>query len=288
MIDQRKRTVFEAMRLALEARQVFGFALSSTFCIFDFVERAGIEVRFLPLGTVEGFYRPSPDPIIVINSDRPFGRQAFTCAHEYGHHVFKDGASIETLNDDFYSGNSREFRTDVFAGILLMPKALVQNAFTTRGWQAETVTPVQLYSLASYMGVSYSAMSYHLCLGIGLISRQQMNRLLLTTPKSIKYELLGHATPNELIVVDTHWGNRPVDLHVDDIALLPIGTRVSGNCIRVSRIDDHAEVVEGVQPGVGQLSNPDFGLSVFVRVSKKSFVGRNRYRHFEEYDDESI
>lgn len=287
MTDPRKQLILEAIQRALRARRDLGLDLADAHSVFDSVERLGIEVRFDRLGKVEGLYRPSPDPMILINSDRPLGRQAFTCAHELGHHYYGDGASIDTLTAAPFSGGVREFRTDVFAGILLMPKAMIQGYFRRRGWTFSSVTPERLFTASSHVGVGYTTMAYHLSLALELISRDQLGALLKVQPKAVKESLLSFGFSNELVIVDNHWNNRPVDLQVGDIAVIPDGASWSGTSIRKLTNCRAGVCLEAITPGIGRLSDARSDLAAFIRVCRRNYVGRNMYRHIEELDDES-
>jgi Zn-dependent peptidase ImmA (M78 family) len=54
--------------------------------IFDLTQQLGVEVRFAKISSMEGMYLRQSAPTILIASERPAGRQRFSCAHELGHH----------------------------------------------------------------------------------------------------------------------------------------------------------------------------------------------------------
>lgn len=79
---------------AMEASRLRLFAKIPRTAPIDPIETAikcGCEVRFLSLASLEGIYSPEPSPTIILGSERPAGRRAFTCAHELGHHIFNHG-----------------------------------------------------------------------------------------------------------------------------------------------------------------------------------------------------
>jgi Zn-dependent peptidase ImmA (M78 family) len=59
--------------------------------VFDVAQQLGVEVRFTKISSMEGMYLRQDAPVILIASERPAGRQRFSCAHELGHHAFGDG-----------------------------------------------------------------------------------------------------------------------------------------------------------------------------------------------------
>jgi hypothetical protein len=46
--------------------------------VFDIIERMGIKLSFMPIPSLEGVYQGPPNPVILVSSDRPPGRQAYT------------------------------------------------------------------------------------------------------------------------------------------------------------------------------------------------------------------
>jgi len=62
--------------------------------VFDVAQQLGVEVRFTKISSMEGMYLRQDAPVILIASERPAGRQRFSCAHELGHHAFGDGTRV--------------------------------------------------------------------------------------------------------------------------------------------------------------------------------------------------
>ena len=94
----------------------------------------------------------------IVSSLRPPGRQAFTCAHEFGHHVYGHGDQFDELVEDRRQArryDSKEFEADCFASALLMPKTAVLKGLAARGWNARNLSPERAYRLASWLGVGY-------------------------------------------------------------------------------------------------------------------------------------
>ena len=98
--------------------------------VYDVAQQLSVEVRFTRISSMEGMYLRQDAPVILIASERPAGRQRFSCAHELGHHAFGDGSRVDELFDPNSSTvrPDDEIRADMFAGMLLMPKSSVDHA----------------------------------------------------------------------------------------------------------------------------------------------------------------
>jgi Zn-dependent peptidase ImmA (M78 family) len=122
----------------------------------------------------------SSAPKILLSSLRPQGRRNFTCAHEIGHHIFGHGEQFDELTDEkstMRKNDPKEFSADCFAAYFLMPKSTIENGMKRRGYAYESMKPIQVYSLASWLGVGYSTLVNHLLYGIGTISRNKAQEL---------------------------------------------------------------------------------------------------------------
>src|SRR5207249_1380848 len=165
----------------------------------------GIETRFVDIPSLEGMYWKKAEPVILVAAERPPGRQAFTCAHELGHHAFGHGNKIDQVLEQSSLKDPEEYLADVFAGFLLMPKTAVLHAFSVRGFDPRTASPTDLFVTAGWLGVGYGTLARHLQSGLGLISARQRTELLKVQPKAIKRTLLGHDIAADVIVVDDAW-----------------------------------------------------------------------------------
>lgn len=80
---------------------------------FDLALEIGVEVRLAPLPSAEDIDFPGK-PVIIVSSLRPSGRQAFTCAHEIGHHVYGHGEQFDELVEE--RGTNRKYDPKEFEG----------------------------------------------------------------------------------------------------------------------------------------------------------------------------
>src|SRR5205085_11437383 len=122
-------------------------------------------------------------------------------------------ASI-TTNGSQPDFNEQEFLADAFAASLLMPRTAVSHAFASRGWPLEQCSPLQIYVVASWLGVGYETRTRHMRDTLSLLTFEQAESLLKKVPRDIRKDLIGESTNSNVIVVDNHWTGRPIDLAV--------------------------------------------------------------------------
>src|ERR1039458_1108796 len=158
MSPERSRLALRASTCALRIRQKAHIAPHEPCNAFDLADGLGVEVRFAKLPSAEGVYSPGK-PVIIISSLRPARRQAFTCAHELGHHVYGHGEQFDELVEE--RGKSRrfdakEFEADCFASALLMPRTAVFKGLGARGWNPKSLDRKSTRLNSSHLGISYA------------------------------------------------------------------------------------------------------------------------------------
>ena len=277
----------QALEKSVEVREEYGYDLRSPLCIYELVHKAKVSVRFVrEIPSVEGLYATKPKPQILIPSERPLGRRAFTCAHEFGHHVFGHGETIDEFQDGATSPvfKPNEFLVDTFAGFVLMPAQGVKRAFSSRSLQIESATPEQIYAIACSFGVGYETLIGHLEYSMRELSSDRATALRRVKLPKIRASILGFKTTDSLIVVDQQYLRETVDSEVGDCILLPTGTETDS-----AHVEWVADTVAGplyraVQPGLGLVTMPHSG--VVVRVARHHYEGLAQYRHLEETDDD--
>ncbi|MGH9352994.1 MAG: ImmA/IrrE family metallo-endopeptidase [Terriglobia bacterium] len=288
MTPGRRRLALRAANTAYRIRQKQQVALDQPCCVFDLAEGMGIEVRFADIPSAEGIYSPTK-PVIIVSSLRPPGRQAFTCAHEVGHHAYGHGEQFDELVGDRAKRrryDPEEFEADCFASALLMPKTAVLKGMAVRGWSPKTTSAEQIYVLASWLGVGYATLVGNMNWGMNLLGREQANALENVKLPQIRHSILGWDCEDHLIVVDRDWTGRPIDAQVDDVILFPGATVLEGTVADTLHSDAKRHVVRASNPGVGRVLIPGTGWAHYVRVSRKQFSGLARFRHLAEVEDE--
>jgi len=275
------------LRGALEVRTSLSTPLDRPICVYDLAEKARVEVKFRAEKSLGGLYE-NTSKTILIPSFRPPGRKAFTCAHELGHWHFGDGVTVDEIHqiEHWHSDSPKEQLANHFAAGFLMPYEAVERAFSRRSWNLERPSEVQVFVIASQLGVGYSTLIHHLRWSMRRISEARSSLLLETTPKIIRNRLLGHEKSSNLVVADRKWESVPVDLSVGDYALLPEGTElIESPNVTETKSANKAVAVLAVRPGIGRLFSQTTGWSSFVRVSRKNYCGRSKFRHLEDTDD---
>jgi hypothetical protein len=186
-----------------------------------------------------------------------------------------------------------EFLADVFGAFFLMPKSAVERGFSMRGIAASEARPLDVLAIAGWLGVGYTALVYHVCLSLRLITWSRAQELLSKTPRALREELLGRALSADLYTVDSRWIGRPVDLKIGDMAIVPDETvvepvlgRIALAPIAVARLEraNGRTLVEATSVGISRLIGS--GWAAFVRVSQREYQGRNAYRHLEAVEDD--
>jgi hypothetical protein len=238
--------------------------------------------------SMEGIYLAGSNPTILLSSLRPSGRRYFTCAHELGHHIFGHGERFDEMRDERTARRTidpKEFSADCFAAYFLMPKATVDSGMARRGFRYATMTPLEALSMAGWLGVGYQSFVNQLEYGLGVIDHHRGNTLRKVTPRDIRAVIIGERTTANLYVVDQSWRGRAVDCEVDDYLLLPVGTLYEGQPTKKSDSVAKGLLIQVKHPGIGRVSSGRPLWSSFIRVSRRRYVGRSRYRFDEEADE---
>ncbi|MFB8788907.1 MAG: ImmA/IrrE family metallo-endopeptidase [Potamolinea sp.] len=288
MRNQRQVLAQQAQQKAIDVRRKAGFDHKSPLCIYSLCDKLNVRVKFVDI-SMEGIYLREAESVILLSALRPFPRRTFTCAHELGHHVFGHGSTIDELIED--SENSKafqaeEFLADSFAGFLLMPVLGVRKAFVSRGWDAASATPEQIFTVACSFGVGYETLITHMAYSLKMISPLRVNLLLKTKPKTIRENVLGHPSTNSLIIADEHWSMPTIDAEVGSLLLLPTGAEAANDTITFEKNHLKGRLFKANRPGLVRVYCRDTGWAVFVRVSRYQFIGLSQYRHLEEMEDE--
>ncbi len=291
MSQTRKQLAQQAIATAMKVRKEAGFSLHAPINIFDFSERLGVSVLFQDIPSMEGVYTSDakPRPVIIVSSLRPAGRKALTCGHELGHHVFGHGTQWDELVDSRSQARRfepEEFLVDVFSASLQMPKLAVAHAFSKRSVDPMTCTTEDIYAMSTLFGVSFGGFVTHMEKSLNLIDMRRASELTNVQPKQLRKSILGSTCPQNLIVVDKHWRDRAVDVEVGDSVILPPQIQLEGTNASLCESSDSRSVLTAERPGICRVIQPDTeDWSVFVRVSRKNYVGRATFRFDEETDD---
>ncbi|BAY42145.1 hypothetical protein NIES2111_65410 (plasmid) [Nostoc sp. NIES-2111] len=288
VVNQRQALAQQAMLKSIDVRTQAGLDLKSPICIYSLCDKLKIRVRFVDI-SMEGIYLKAEEPQILLSALRPLPRRNFTCGHELGHHIFGHSSTVDELIEDYQklkTFDPDEFLVDSFAGFLLMPTLGVRKAFASRGWNAASATPVQIFTIACSFGVGYKTLIDHMTYTLKMISRTKAASLLKSTPKSIRQEVLGHSSAEPLIIADAHWSMPTLDAEVGSQLLLPSTAEATNDTITIQQNYPKGRLFRANRPGIVRVFCRDTEWAVFVRVSRYQFVGLSQYRHLEEVEDE--
>jgi Zn-dependent peptidase ImmA (M78 family) len=284
-VADRRDHILDGARRAMEVRAQLSIEKTASVDPLDAASRLGIQVWFRDARAYDGVYSAGGPPIIVLASNRPLGRTAFTCAHEIGHHVFGHGATVEEVLDA-RTGTSispSELQADSFAANLLMPRSAVVHALNVRGITVTNITPLQVLQVASWLGVGYGSLIDHMRHQLKLLSYDQVISLKKNEPRTTKAQVTGvHGGRHDAIVIDAHWGARAIDCRVDDYVSAP--TALTSTLLAPGSAVDghfaHQATVVGEEPiAVGASRVP-------LRVTRRGKTCRAIYMHEPEEDDD--
>lgn len=268
-----------ATRKAAQLRASLGFGPADAVCPIDIAIQLELDVWFRAEPSLEGLYVPGTPSKVIINSLRPAGRRRYTAGHEVGHHVHGHGASLDAQIHD--EATVDEFVANRFARALLMPKLVVANAYARRGWSPGTTSAVQAFVVAQDLGVGFTTLLEHMAKTLHLIDGATAKELGRRPLPKVRAELVGREVERDAVLVDEHWGARPLDIEVGDVVVAPADARLEGACLASDGVSMRA-----TRAGIGVLSVPGRSEGISVRVTKREFVGRAIYRHLEDPDDD--
>ena len=285
MAESKQKLSSRALKAALTLRKKMEYQLWEPLCVNDLVDTMNIILKYEDIKSAEGLYIKDPGPAIIIGAHRPIVRQNFSCAHELGHHIFGHGTKLdEFINHmDFDQPfDEDEFLADCFAGFLLMPKVAVQNAFNNRQWSLTQPEYEQFFIISGLLGVGYTTLVKHMRFSLKMLNKNQTSVLLSKSPAKIKQKILScDSSPENLIIVDKHWLRPTINILVGDMIVVPLNTDIHSD-FKFVKTTQYGDVFQSNAVGITRISNIDFGLSVFVRTSKKEYFGLNKYKHLED------
>lgn len=286
--DHRKSLIFKATELAERVRIKCGINRYASIDPISIAEQCGCEVRYLSLPSLEGIYSPKPHTVIVIGSERPAGRRAFTCMHELGHHEFGHGMRLDELktSETCNADDPKEFITDLFAANLLMSKTSILYALKTRTLNPTKLDPMDVFRLSSFFGVGYTTIIDHMTLTLRILNQQQRDLLKKITPKVLKTQY-GGTPQSEVIIADSFWHGRAVDMEVGDLLVLHQGAVVEDNprMIKKDFIDRQPTYV-AVSRGYARAFHEGDSWAINIRIAPKQYEGLAQYRFLDDPEED--
>jgi Zn-dependent peptidase ImmA (M78 family) len=271
----------EALTASSKLRKRYGYDLSSPLNIIDLCETAGVPVRFVDIN-MEGMYVQLGEGVkstIFISALRPFHRKIYTCAHEFGHHYFGHGFSVDQITNSPSGYSAEEFLVDTLASYLLLPPIGLNAAFLKRKIQFEKATAIDCFTIASCFGVGYSTMINHLSFN-AQIGKTKATQLLRQPLKAIKASIAGEDLGATLFVFDGHTANRTIDMETTGYILFPTDVELeeTTNLLFYKHVS-LGNLYKAVQPGLTRVFSTSNDWSCFVRIQQFQYVGLGKFRH---------
>nr|WP_314432335.1 ImmA/IrrE family metallo-endopeptidase [uncultured Brevundimonas sp.] len=215
--------------------------------VFDIIAALDLPLLLRPLKGLLGAYLETPQPGLLVTTERPLSIQRFTAAHELGHCLMKHKPSLDDEEQILRRGPLRtlqaldartgfqEAEADAFAVALLMPKWLIQMHCARQDWHTDDLArPPVIYQLSLRLGASYEALVRTLE-RYSLIDAARRTVLLTVERRGLKAALLEDY--------------RPASFHGDvwRLTAKDAGGRIEGRRI------DHVVVDLTEQAGAGYL-----------------------------------
>lgn len=169
--------------------------------VYEAINLLGIPVVCRPLEGLLGVYISSPNPGIIVTTNRRPAIQRFTAAHELGHFWLKHSNSFD--GEEAFSQARQgvanvplqEVEAEAFASEFILPKLLLFKTMIRQGWsKSDLRKPDIVYQLSLRVGVSYEATCRSL-LECNYINQVTATQLLVIPPKNSKLNILSDLPP---------------------------------------------------------------------------------------------
>ena len=276
-----------ALKGAMLLRKKMDTPQDAPICIYNFAEAHEVIVWFTGGPSFGGMYSKEKNAILVPALRNP-PRQAFTAAHEFGHWFFNHGTKADDLHTiDCATADSKdEVLANLFAGHLLMPIHCLKKEFSRRNITVQACTPLEIYRVASQLGVGYQTLVNQLYYTFTMINQDHFESLSKATPKSIRSEVLpDNVATDHLVYADSYWNNSiAIDLQVGDCAYVPCELTEPDSNFQVLSHNQHGCLIQASSQGISILDSEN-GWTNSLRVCRKGFSGRSIHRHFGDPDD---
>lgn len=287
---ERRRLSTQGMNTAIELRLKMNLGMTAPLCVFDLCEALGVRVRFLDLD-MEGMYQKGSPARVILPARRPPVRQAFSCGHELGHHLFGHGSTIDLQQEEGKPDQDRdkpdEVLVNAFSAFLLMPTLGIREWLALRKIDLRKATALEIYMLAGEFGVGYRTMVSHLAFGLNMLPGNRAEELRKQQPKSIRTALAPEFAQLPTTLVDRKWRSPNLDMLVGTAMVVPVDTMVDEAFVfKLPFLVGGRAVFQARRAGIFIARAPDGSWSTRVRIAPKDFVGLAEYRHFEELDDD--
>jgi Zn-dependent peptidase ImmA (M78 family) len=258
--------------------------------VFQAVQRLGLVLAFAPLGRVSGLYLPRGGSAgILLHSGHPRTRQRYTAGHELGHHIFGHAAEVDLdlegalQRGDMERWPDHEKEAEAFGAWFLMPRRLMLAGLKQLGIDSPQ-NPYHVYSLALWLGTSYTATALQLS-ATRLISYSQAETWAHIPPRTVKRALAGELAPddlhNDVWWLDGRHNYQPVEARPGDRLVLTLNeTASTGFSWRFSELPDDLRLLADSYEDEWEPEVTARGTEEEEEEEEEDLVGRARPRSF--------
>lgn len=280
-----KEAALNSIRKAEELKIQLGISMSQLPDIHNICSTLNLPVFYTDIN-MEGMYIQGAQNAILLSNKRPFGRRVFTCAHELGHHVFKHGSRLDTIEGTLDYNEQQlkeEFQVNTFAGALLMPLIRLEKEIRIRKISLNNCTPFDIFKLSSIFGVGYSTIITHCFINkmINGVKAKELNkvhpgRIFKVLFPEIKYK-------NGFKILDRLSNLKFIEIEEGQLLILPSNniecnllTRCLGHC-------EKGHVYRAISSGIRNINLNNNKTELRVQVKDYSGLSENRFKRQEKY-----
>ena len=194
-----------------EFRSSHGLGNEEPIKIKSFLQKNGILTVYKPLGgsfsgmAIKTSGSDGIKRFILVNSEHSIGKQHFTICHELYHLFIQKEFSSEIGSAGKFDkkGNPEEYKADLFAACLLLPKYGVFKMIPEEERKKNKISLPTLVAIEQYYGCSRSALLYRL-MNMDLLDDECMsnfNKGITPLAKQLGYDISLYQKGNRNVVV---------------------------------------------------------------------------------------
>ncbi len=265
-----------AAKAALKYRVAHKLGFDEPCDIFQTVADEKMDLQFVDIPSLEGMFLQEPETTrICVCAQRPWGRQRYTTAHEFGHCILGHGTQVDMAIDtraQHPALSDEEILAEAFARFLLMPPRAVARAFG-KGHPGD---PHEVFRASCWLGVGYGTLVRQMCSSLRIISGAEQGRLLRIERRDLCRKIAGIPDlKDDIWPLDERWRDRRVHVQIGDVVQ---GVIAKGSTLLapITAVSNRAE-----QVGT-EILHLIAGGELTISSSRRSFVGFYDYRYLPE------
>lgn len=197
--------------LAQGFRNNHGIGGDEPIKVKSFLQKNGILTVYKPLGSkfsgmaIKMLCKEDIKRFILVNSEHSIGKQHFTICHELYHLFIQKEFSSEMGSAGKFDkkGNPEEYRADLFAACLLLPRFGLLNMIPLNERKKNKLSLPTIVSVEQYYGCSRSALLYRL-MDLDLMDEENKNNFtsgITSLAHRLGYDISLYKKGNENLVI---------------------------------------------------------------------------------------